>query len=857
MRHLRGSAPFAPACEGAEERGTPAVSALRVAGLAMIAGGLASCGGDGGVTSGSVGILGDPSASSTYEVVGSGQVVARLRVKAPQARSFFLRGTIPVPKGTVMADGTGVQLAVRTLDGQSRAVTQVEVVSRYPDEDDGADVVEVIAHVDRPETVAVGTELEYDVLFDPHAEEAFELSSDVDAVVSAPGAVSLVSKDPFGHEYKVDLFAKIRAGADDLHMVRDGALIREVRVPEVMLPVTEVEGAQGTLPHMMGVTAFVRTFARQDFFAIDLHVHNGFDGMDPTTSTDDEILDLYFESLELELPQGWRVTHQVEEPFNGREVNVGNVAKAPILAPLANGKMHLMHRQSQFVRRIMISRESAMAEARSEHGHQNLAFCVEGTGPGGDELWSWWNEETARFMPQNHRLASLEDMTSRAAADGEFAAKLNHRLNQVRSGAGSNHPVASGNLGWAHPFGVAYGGMTGGERIDQIPGSLVAWAGSQDGYRFCELRSKMLTERQPYVLYNSSGMPTRLEDHLRTQGNSNGPWLPFGLQMTLGWNQNYFFQNPVTFQANYVQQNGLQPPYEGDLRSYMAIDLQHLIRYTGDLLTLTWLGNDSLAQWQMLQTAELFRMTHHEGYTGTGDFVNSTSLRAKLIRVAEHPESGVDYRRGEAWGLFTTAAAYAVGDDAFRDRMRPWFETVARTVRQGQSACTGNIMASFIHGYGDGTMLTRQAFEVSFVVNALESMRTTVFADKDPEVADILRSTVVECAYSTIRAPFWDDAFGGLRNVTAVGMKDGSIPDFCANLPQDAGYGSTTVERQSPLTVWAFAYELTEDPAFLHHAGLSIGTTANLEAELNIFGPNKLVHSAFLLGKVQRMSVSQ
>ncbi len=156
-----------------------------------------------------------------------------------------------------------------------------------------------------------------------------------------------------------------------------------------------------------------------------------------------------------------------------------------------------------------------------------------------------------------------------------------------------------------------------------------------------------------------------------------------------------------------------------------------------------------------------------------------------------------------------------------------------------------------------GVYRTRQTFEQSFATNALESMRTTVFDRVDEEVSERIASVIVDTAYSTIRMPFYDPAQGGLRKVIGVGMSDMSIPDFCFDLPANAGYGLTNVDHETPLTLWTYAYELSGDAEFLQIAANSIGSTANLEAELNIMGQARLPHSAFMLGAVQAMGSIQ
>lgn len=846
MKFMRGSAPFTPGRKGEEKYATAHVA--RFTALSAFAIFAAGCSGD---TSASMGLTEDGvSSSATFDFESDGSVVGKIRMSAPAMESFILRATIPLPRGTFAESDSQVPLAVISSSDPTASITQVEVVSRYPNSSDGADVVEIISRVRRPD-VAPGTEIEYLVVYAPHDKGDLELSPAVHTLLRAPGAVRLVANDPFGNRYSSDLLKKIRTNDDNVEVVRDGELIKEFRVPEVLVPESPESGAQGTLPRLMGVNAFVRTFGNEDFFALDLHVHNAFDGKDDSTTTDEVLTNMYFDKLHLRLPQGWQVLHALENPFTGDAFESGNMQEVPLIAAMADGDMHLMHAQSQFSRRLIIARDGAVERARAELEHDTLGFCVAGTTDDGSELWSWWNDSTARYMPQNHRLPDLSGMTTREAVDAEYADRFESQSAVFRSGEGEFYPIVSGNLGWAQPYWHPYGGMTGGENIEQIPGVDVAWSGSQAGFRFIEMRNRMVLERQPTALYNSAGLPTKFEDHYVPEGNQGG-YLPFDLTMKFIGDTSYFgFDDAPSFQADYVASAGLKPFYEDTLVSYQAIDLQHLIRFTNDLKTMTWLANDSLSKWQIRRVGELFRMTHHEGNVGNYGYVGGESLQWRQNRVAEHPGAGIEYGRGEGWGLFAATAAYAIGDEETRTRFRPWLAEVSRVCAEGQSDCTGNLTAVRIGKQLNGIYRTRQTFEQSFATNALESMRTTVFDRVDEEIEQRLSNIIVATAYSTIRMPFYDPAHGGLRTIVGVGMSDFSVPDFCFNLPEDAGYGSTTVDHETPLTLWAYAFKLSGDAEFLQVAANSVGVTSNLEAELNIMGPQRLPHSALMLGTMQ------
>ena len=357
--------------------------------------------GAGGATSSSLGPDGGDTVTDSAEAGAGGSdgpMVAQLSFTRPESDHMIVRGTIPVLPGMVVDGDSTDSLAVVPWDLAHSVATQVETVTRYPDEADGADVVEVLAHVRMPQDSDPGETVKFDVVYAPRTPERLVLPPSVETLMDAPGALRLVAHDPHGHRYEADLLAA--AEGPNAELVRDGSVVRETRIPTVLLPTEPTTGPAATLPRMMGVTAFLRLFRRQDYFAIDLHVHNAFDGQDDSVDWDTSIDSLYFQDLSLRLPRGWKVLHAFENPFSGPAREVGNMQEAHIVGPLPGGKMHLMHKQSQFSRRLIITRESSEDLARVELERRNLGFCVQGESPDGAQLWSWWNRPRRASSPR-------------------------------------------------------------------------------------------------------------------------------------------------------------------------------------------------------------------------------------------------------------------------------------------------------------------------------------------------------------------------------------------------------------------------------------------------------------------------
>jgi hypothetical protein len=204
--------------------------------------------------------------------------------------------------------------------------------------------------------------------------------------------------------------------------------------------------------------------------------------------------------------------------------------------------------------------------------------------------------------------------------------------------------------------------------------------------------------------------------------------------------------------------------------------------------------------------------------------------------------------------MYTAVAAYAIGDDDLRARFRPWFTSLAQLIAAGQSTCTGNIMATRINKFEGGLFLIRQSFELAFVINALESMRRTVFEGSDLALQQLLEDAVVGASYSTVQAPFWDASLGGQRRSLGVGYSDLSQADFCQTIPTQAYLGIDHVETKSAMTPWAYAYGYTQDPIFLQRAAEHLQGSGNLQHELENIWSTQLAHSALLLAVVQEHS---
>ncbi len=796
------------------------------------------------------GYLGDPLAfnSTSDGQVQDDEVVALLRMKAPQSEDFILSATLPVPPGTLTDGALGVPLSVAGV-GSVADPTQVEIVSRYPNPDDGADVVQIIAHVRRPAGAEPGDTIEFKVGLNPHTTYELEIESHVDTLLSAPGAIKLLAEDALGHAYQADLLTTLRDESGDAETQLDGVCARRIKTHEVLLPVDVETGSLGTLPHLMGVHSYLTLFRGQNYAQLDLHVHNGMDGRSAATTSDDLLDDLYFKNLKLRLPNGWDVAFSFDIPGQGAVTEQGGYTVTDLVSAQSGNRMHLMPKMSHFVRRLVLYRSDAANQAQELAASDYMAFCQPGTTPIGLPRWSWWNEDTARYYPQNHRLPEF-DFVGLENIEGELSGKLASWENQLSNGSAGNFPFESPRLGWAHPFGVGYGGMTGGGGITTFDGLKTAWAASRAGLRMSQIRMGSTVDRQPQVLFNATGNPTSYTD-LVVRPENRAPYIPLWFYVTPSPGDHFFdFDAAPQFQNEHVASNNLAPAYEGSLRSFKPIDYQHFIRYTRDLKSLAWLSNDALSKDLLEAAAETYRLSFHEYNNSNYNHVQCTGLRYALDHVSENPGMGVPMGRSNAWGIDAAVAAYSFGDDELRESYLPWFDMVTTLFQDGQSTCTGNLMSYYIGNHFSGQYRVRQAMENAFLENLLLAMGSSVYAGVDEARVESLNSILVESVRSSMSGRFWNEQEAAPYFNNAVGPTDINGGNFCWNAPE--GTASPYVNRTEYYSSLAYAFEISGEEFFLFRASQMLGGGDAL-ARLREGQGSNIQNTAGLLALLQAM----
>ncbi|MFT5829479.1 MAG: hypothetical protein ACI9D0_000053 [Bacteroidia bacterium] len=768
----------------------------------------------------------------TSSATAAEPIVGFLTVETPSVSTFTLHGTLPVPPGTFL--GTEATSPLSVLDANGQPVpTQLEVVAWHPKAGDGAAVVELIAEVDRHTTT--GTDLGYPVQLKSQPRKILPANPSLNDLLAAPdnlpssvrdllakkGQVILATQDVFGNVYVLDLVHDSLYDLGAREVKRYGKVQTEFRHHGIMRPLLPVTGPKASLPHFFGVHAYFRYSSNDSALELDLRIHNGADGNTDGPVSNEALGDLHFTQIVLLIPPTWVGKQNYDDPGLGAMQMIGNYRALPLVAPNADGTMHYFPKQGQMERRLSLAPISGVDSALSHANDEGQAFARPGPLVDGQPaLWSWWNASTATYFPQRHLLPRLDQITA-VSFRKDLSTEYQEINGHIENGTGAGqYPFESDALGWAHPFGVAYGGMSGGDGIFFTWGVRTLIAGSQDGYRRLQLMHRMDTDRQPNALYRFDGTPSNIYDWLVTKQGVT--YLPTGYYMhPTGTDDPFGFKTAPTFQSDYVNAQGLNPTYEQSLAGYAHIDIQHLVRYTGPAKALVWVGNDSLAKDDLEHQAELFHLSYHEYDNSFYGHVQGTGMKADREYVDAHPGEGVDFGRGEGWGVDVMAAAYSTGDAAFRQEKMPWFVDVVEILSDGQDQCTGIIEAKSYIKFLGGKYRGRQVTEMSIVENALVGVIRSVLMGEAPVHDSLARDVLIDSLYALIAPGSWDPANSAPWSELATGPVDPNLPPFCWSIPGD-GTSLYTNDYQQWASL-AYGLEFTGDKAFLLKAQKMLG----------------------------------
>ena len=760
--------------------------------------------------------------------------MAQLGLEQPSLDEFILRGTIPVPKSTFPAENGMQPFGIVDADG-SVVPAQVEIVSRYPSNNKGADVVELTARVHRKSGIAVGERATYDVVLAEHATPAVPdpptlqdladgpagVPQSVADLVTTPGSILITAEDVFGHLYTLDPLA----GVSGMKWTRYGDCTAQLRTYGAMVPGAPDPGPSGTLPHLFGVHAYASTWSGEELLGLDLRFNNGADGFDKSSDLDDPLGKFYFKYVHVLVPNGWLLEPDLVDPSFGDPFIAGNFTVFPLVEEIGNGDLHVMPSNGQFHRRLMIAPLAEQDRAQAYLAQEGLAFARPGHNEEEDlEYWSWWNPSTARYFPQRQQLpdlAHLGDDLLLAEIASDYAWLLDHF--EAGTGYGA-YPLAAANLGWAHPYGVAYGGATGGDEIHFYTGVRTVTAASALGIQNMLLTHRMQTDRQPNAYYNVFGQPSSLEQWLNEDaGGQDYIEMIFYGSLLPNEGDPMGYDEVPTFQVDAVATQGRKPSYEGALLGFKHHDIEHMIRYTRLPKALAWLANDALGKDDLRMQAEVLHLSYNSYYNDQYGKFSGFGITKSMDYIAEHGPVGFPVGRADGWTIDTMNAAYSLADPDWRAAKFDWFKEVADVMAAGQSSCSGFLQALVSPKFLDSKYRGRQSIEAAILENGLHGSIESVFRGRSATYVDVLEDVLEDSYYAMVSPMSWAPGQFAPWAYAAVGPKDESLPPWCSlsEVPTDGNSGN-----HDGYQIWsslAYAYELTGDTLFLTMSEQALG----------------------------------
>jgi hypothetical protein len=389
----------------------------------------------------------------------------------------------------------------------------------------------------------------------------------------------------------------------------------------------------------------------------------------------------------------------------------------------------------------------------------------------------------------------------------------------LMSGNPGNYAVPSPALGWAHPWGIEYGGMTGGIEVHLYDGVQLAEVGTHEGWLGTRLTHRMNVDRQPFSLYDFEGEPSAIEDWV-VHGSFDFVDMNFWMTLINGPDP-FGFNTAPQYQVQYVQAQGLKPAYEQGLLNYLPHDFQHYIRYTRTPKVLAWLGNDALAKDDLTHAAEIARMSMHAYPNASGKSHTGSVLFAVRDQVEDYPNNGISWGRGESWSVDVVAAAYSLGEPLYRARVLPWLEECADLVALGQVDCSGFIMASYIPQWLGGLYRARSQPEHTIIENSMWGLTESAFRGNDSGRTAQCEAVVAAAAGTAIGPIAWSDDMKAPWFLAATAPVDLAQAAYCDEPPPE-GVGS----GGDGFFSWAsfgYGYERTGNSEFLDKAALMSG----------------------------------
>lgn len=381
-------------------------------------------------------------------------------------------------------------------------------------------------------------------------------------------------------------------------------------------------------PHLLGWTT---VYSALDVVELDLIVHNG----EPRTPT------WFFDSLALQGIGGFETF--APEPLASI---VGS--ELVLVPPRTDGRKNWIEQRGWRRWHVVLTDGSISAQS-------DARALASGAGFGVSDQWTQVGAYQAHGLPLP-QLTSAQLSQAAAKCASDWNAIRTALINGTPFGMGATATDGAGRIGFRHPWGQKYGGVTGGAYRYQFAALEVALTGRPEGMLELDARFRMLADREPILLVDARGNPQRYESWLDSQGRTKGGWRISttsgkfdndGGAQGLGWSTAIAPIDPMLVSSDVAT-----------LAAFAPMDWQHHDRAHQVAVSLAWLTNSPSAKWAVQQYAELWQWREFQRLAGMAG------------QARANPGFGASIGREDGHGFSVMAAAYALGTDAQRARFR-------------------------------------------------------------------------------------------------------------------------------------------------------------------------------------------
>lgn len=604
-----------------------------------------------------------------------------LLVSPSTGQTYVARGTLPLRDGWQFTETCpfGLRRGDRIYPAQWSPVAW--------DADGELAVVELAATVDRLPGDLEQEQVAFDVV---RVEPGFPAATPTVplgtlAVAAAKGSSFLRVLDSLGNEYVGALSQNLSSPDSEVEV-----LGRAKGVYRTQGSLVRISGPGGTSQRAGGFHAWFTFHSGSPAIELDLQWHNATAGAPHQMAPD-----ILFESAQLLLPVGWNSTLKWPYPEQG-----ATYASAFYDQPFAVVELvrdgptpHILRQRGRLTWRTVLWPEGQSQEALARLEQRGWGVA---RGP----VNGWQDPLSARWLAQQALLPDLAYLES--AYDAELS-DTRAAIEQALTDGTPYYYDGVGRMGPYHSYGTPYGGMTGGDEIDQTPGAALMWTGNRDGLLAYQQLHRMLLDRQYGWVFDPSGKLIEVRDLVQPDGSlpvnffsNDFIQLPYLDDLGFGAVPNPYAE--LTPRPEYEDAFIGTTPYDG-LDQH---DAQHGARATWPQKVLIWAANDRMARHDLAAQAAVWQMEMHDGPGGR--------LNALREWATAHPGVAGNFGRGEGWIVDAVTHWYALTEPTERDHFQPWFEAVLDTLLKLQSPL------GVFYGTREGKVLDYYDFNYQFAI---------------------------------------------------------------------------------------------------------------------------------------------